>query len=186
MRKALGFLALAITSCLTFMPLPAQAQYQQSTIIFPEVEGWEKGEITTYPTAELGYSVPYQSQIGGTVTVYVYNGGFSSIGDGISDTTVVNEIRKAENDIHSYEQAGYYQDVNLIKSETVNLGYAQTNPALHSLFTFSVRGTPVESSIFMFGYRNNFIKVRSTHPQASQADAEVSRLLAEIVNSLPR
>lgn len=91
-------------------------------IVFPEVEGWEKGEINTYPTAEPGYSVPYQSDTGGIVTFYVYKGGFSKIADGIDDQNVKNEIKKAENDIQAYGKAGYYQEVKLVKSDSVILG----------------------------------------------------------------
>ena len=148
---------------------------------FPNVVGWEKGETATYPSAELGYSVPYQSETGGTVTIYVYNGGVRSIADGIGDQNVKNEIKKAETDIKSYGDAGYYQNVKLIKSETATIGGTRT--VLYSLFSMKIRGTDVDSEIYLFGYKNNFIKIRATRPKGRDgaANAEVDKLLKEVV-----
>ena len=157
--------------------------FQFKSIVFPEVEGWEKGDVATYPTAELGYSVPYQSETGGIVTVYVYNGGLSRIADGIDDQNVKNEIKKAENDIKAYGEAGYYQNVKLIKSESVTLGgISGTTKSLYSLFSFKVRGAEVDSEIYIFGYQNNFIKIRATRAKGKNGaeNSEVNKLLTEI------
>jgi len=161
----------------------AFAQNEAKTLIFPDVEGWEKGDVTTYPTADLGYSIPYQSETAGIVTVYVYNGGFSAISDGVLDQNVINEIKKAENDIKAYGEAGYYQDVKLIKSGSVTLGGGGgTGQALYSLFSFKVRGAEVDSEIYLFGYQNNIIKIRTTRAKGQNGpdNPEVNKLLAEI------
>lgn len=145
---------------------------QNSAIVFPVVEGWEQGDKATYPSAELGYSIPYQSETGGIVTVYVYNGGLTKIPDGIDDSSVKNEIKKAENDIKAYGEAGYYQDVKLIKSETVTLGGTGGSlKALYSLFSFKVRGAAVDSEIYLFGYKDQFIKIRATRAKVKNGAA---------------
>ena len=156
---------------------------KNNSIEFPEVEGWEKDEITTYPNAELGYSIPYQSETGGIVTFYVYNGGNKKIADGIDDPLVKGEIKKAENDIKAYGEAGYYQDVKLIKNEPVTLGgISGTIKAIYTLFSFKVRGAEVDSEIYLFGSQNNFIKIRATRAKGKNGadNAEVNKLLTEI------
>ena len=153
-------------------------------IVFPEVEGWEMGEITTYPTEELGYSIPYQSEEGGgTVTIYVYNGGLKKIADGIDDKNVKSEIKKAGSDIELYGQKGYYDNVKKIKDDTVSLGGKDGKvKALYSLYSFKIRGNEVDSEIYLFGFQNNFIKIRATRPKGkdSAENVEVNNLLAEI------
>lgn len=167
--------------CALFL-LSSAVVAQDGKLLFPEVEGWEIGEVATYPTAELGYSVPYQSETAGVVTFYVYNGGLSSIADGIDDQNVKNEIRKAESDIIAYGDAGYYQDVKLVKSESVILGGSGTRKVLYSLFSFKVRGTEVDSEIYLFGYKNNFIKIRLTRAKGKDGagNPEVDKLLLEV------
>jgi hypothetical protein len=156
---------------------------QTQKIGFPEVGGWEKGDAATYPTNELGYRVPYRSETGGIVTIYVYNGGNSKIAYGIEDEKVKAEITKAENDIKAYGEAGYYQDVMLVKNDTVVLGGNRgTTKALYSLFAFKVRGAEVDSEIYLFGYPNNFIKIRATRAKGKNGadNSEVEKLLTEV------
>ena len=97
---------------------------KESKVEFPDIDGWEKSDITKYPTAELGYSVNYESEEGGRVTVYVYNGGVKNIPDGASDKAVKNELEKAKGDIRQAGKMGYYDDIKEIKNETVTLGGA--------------------------------------------------------------
>ena len=151
-------------------------------IVFPEVEDWQKGDEVKYPTPELGYSVTYESTEGGRVTVYVYNGGLKKIPDGVDDQIVKNEIERAKNEIIQIGKAGLYQGVKEVKNETVTLGGASGKvKALRSLFYFKVRGEAVDSEIYLFGYKNNFIKIRSTRPKSEGAqNAMVASLLAEI------
>ncbi len=134
-------------------------------IAFPDVEGWEKGATDTYPSPELGYSVPYQSPGNGTVTIYVYNGGNKVISSDLDSVILTNEIDRARSDIRQFGELGYYEGVKEITNDTVVLGGTSGKVnCLHSLFNFKVRGTEVTSEIYLFGYKNNFIKIRSTRP----------------------
>ncbi len=154
-----------------------------SEIEFPDIDGWEKGEIQKFPTAALGYSIGYQSEDGGIVTIYVYNGGQSKIPNDINDKVLKSEIERAKNDIIQSGKAGYYENVKEIKSDTVTLGGANGEiKALHSLFNFTLRGREVDSEIYLFGYQNNFIKIRATRPKAkNNAENKVfTSFLAEI------
>ncbi len=152
-------------------------------IEFPDVDGWEKSEIQKYPTAELGYSVNYESAEGGRVTIYVYNGGKKNISSDIADKVIKNEVESAKSDIRQLGKAGYYDNVREIKSDAVTLGgTAGKIKALHSLFNFSARGQDLTSEIYLFGYKNDFIKIRATRPmnEDKTENKAISKLLAEI------
>jgi len=161
---------------------PTQRLTLNDVIVFPEVEDWQKGDEVTYPSPELGYSVTYQSTEGGRVTVYVYNAGLKNIPNDVNDRIIKNEIERAKNEIIQIGKAGYYDDVKEVKSETVTLGGKDGRiKALRSLFYFKVRGEAMDSEIYIFGYKNNFIKIRSTRPKTEgAANAALAELLAEI------
>ena len=132
-------------------------------ISFPVVKGWEKSEVTTYPVAALGYSVNYESEEGGRVTVYVYNSGRSKIVNGAKDKVIKDEIEKAKSEILEFEKRGVYQNVKEIKNETIALGGENGKvESLHYLLSMSARGNELTSEIYLFGYKNHFIKLRAT------------------------
>lgn len=173
MKMSLKF-ALALIFCgLVLIPTPSIAQEnpdktskdseKESRVVFPLIEGWEKGEIVTYPKPELGYSLPYKSSEGGTVTIYIYNGGNKEISSDLNNQTIKNEMERSKNEIQKVGELGYYDDVKLIKDDTVKLGGESGKvESLRSLFNFSIRGTDVTSEIYLFSYHNNFIKIRAT------------------------
>lgn len=180
MRLKFKYTIFAVFCCLLLMSSGVSAQ---SEIEFPEIDGWEKGEVRSYPTAELGYSIPYQSETGGTVTIYVYNGGRSKIADGIDDKYVKSEIENAKSDIKAAGENGAYQGVKKIKDGTVTLGGADGSvKALYSLFNFKIQGTMVDSEIYLFGYNNNFIKIRATRLKGKNgaSNDDLNALLKEI------
>lgn len=152
-------------------------------IEFPEIDGWDKGEIRTYPAAELGYSIAYQSEEGGTVTIYVYNGGLTKISSDLNDKVIKDEINRAKNEIIEVGKMGVYKNVKELKNDTVTLGGTSgKTKALRSLFSFSVRGQDVDSEIYLFSYENHFVKIRATRPKAEDnAENKVfTKFLGEI------
>lgn len=192
MRGILKFTIFTIFCGLFLMQTVVSAQkdaskYGKNTqdleLTFPVIEGWEKGDTTVYPTPELGYSIAYQSEEGGTVTIYVYNGGLKKISNDITDKIVKSQMEQAKNDIKQYGKLGYYEDVKEVKSDTVTLGGSSGKiKALHSLFTFTIRGQDVDSEIYLFSHQNNFIKIRATRPQSETAaeNEAMTTLLSEI------
>jgi hypothetical protein len=194
MRMIFRFTVLAIFCSLFLLQTTATAQppggksessktTTRTEIEFPDIDGWEKGEIQKFPTAALGYSIGYQSNYGDIITIYVYNGGQTKIPNDINDKILKNEIEKAKNDIIQAGKAGYYENVKEIKNDTVTLGGADGKiKALHTLFNFKLRGQDVDSEIYLFGYRNNFIKIRATRPKAEKNTENkfLTSFLAEI------
>lgn len=149
---------------------------------FPDVAGWEKSEIQKYPTEALGFSVNYESNAGGKVTIYVYNGGNKKIGDGVEDKIVVSELKKAKGEIQQIADMGYYENLKEVKSETITLGGAAGKlKSLYTLYTMGPKGRLANSEIYIFGHQNRFIKIRATRPREnSEGDKMVADLLKEI------
>lgn len=188
MRIATKYFFFSLLLSLFLMSASVSAQKDtfvgsSSSINFPDVEGWQTGDTTRYPTAELGYSIGYKSDAGEVVTIYVYNGGKKKIADGIDDKVVKNEIKQAGSDIEALGEAGHYSNVKKIKDETVTLGGTSgKTKTLFSLYTFKIRGRDVESEIYLFGYQNNFIKIRATRPKSAdgKASEDFTNLLSEL------
>lgn len=154
----------------------------KNSVELPAIEGWERGDVQTYPSAALGYSVTYQSEDGGRATVYVYDGGLKSIPDGANDKVIKEEIDRAKNEIVQIGRLGIYEGVKEVKNDTVTLGGANGKvKALRSLFYFKVKGEELDSEIYLFGYNNKFIKIRSTRAAAAGGENKaLSAFLAEI------
>ncbi len=156
---------------------------EQVEFVFPDIEDWQRGEVRTYPNEALGFSVPYMSEEGGMVTIYVYNAGLSSIPTDLNDKIVKNEIERAKNDIIQIGKSGIYEGVREIKSDTVTLGGATGKVrALRALYYFKIKGEEVDSEIYLFSYKNNFIKIRATRPKAKNGaeNKALASFLAEI------
>lgn len=148
------------------------------TIVFPEVENWQRGEKRTYSSPELGYSVSYTSEEGGTVSVFVYNGGNSSIANGTTDEVVIEEFDRTK---ARMKMLGGQAAVE-VKSDTVTLGGTSGKvSALRALYNFSLQNQTVDSEIFIFGYKNNFIKIMATRPKSKNGENKsLIKLLAAI------
>ena len=168
------------------IPLEKSNQTDGSVeLVFPEVENWERGELRTYPNEALGFSVPYISEEGGIVTIYVYNAGLSSIPNDINDKVVKGEIERAKNEIIQYGKMGVYEGVREIKSDTITLGGANGKVrALRSLFYFKIKGDEVDSEIYLFSYKNNFIKIRATRPKA--VNGAENKALVELLAAIDK
>jgi len=149
---------------------------------FPDVDGWERSRKIVYPQKELGYSVNYESEEGGRVTVYVFNAGHKVIPDELKGP-VAAELKRAKGEIRAVADLGRYQDLKEIKTpEQIVLGSGDAKiTALFAKYTFAVGDDDLDSEIYVFPYRNYLVKIRSTRPMSRDGkNAEVDRLLVEI------
>ncbi|MCO6511898.1 MAG: hypothetical protein J5I65_13995 [Aridibacter famidurans] len=162
----------------------AAGGFGSDKIDFPEVEGWTKSEVTVFSQPELGYAVSYESQTGGRVTVYAYNGGLVKIGNGADSKEVEDEIKKALGEINAYVVAGYYERAETIRLDKIKLG--GDVEALRYVLALTIRGQIMTSEIYLFGHENQFIKFRAT--RAMEEDGEINesvrRLFKEIAKTL--
>lgn len=153
---------------------------REAKVEFPEVEGWKKSVVRN-PSAELGDMINYDSNEG-RVTVYLYNAGVKNISDDVKDGTIKDEMENAKNGIYQLGEMGIYQNVKEVKSDTVMLGGGSGKvKALHSLFNFNAKGQDLVSEIYLFGYKNNFVKIRATRPKAGGTENKAfADLLAKL------
>jgi len=182
-RKKLSFYLLISLFVLSGFLAAQNNAPPTSELKFPEVEGWEKGDIAKLGTREMGYTIAYGSEDNDNVTIYVYDAGYKDIGNGVDNKLVQNEIKQAAVGIEALGEAGLYQNVKKLGDSTVSLGGANgKTKALLSKFTFKLRGQDVESRIYLFGYQGNFIKIRASRPKGAEGSepAHLSRLLAEL------
>ncbi len=136
---------------------------ENSELIFPEIDGWEKGSISTFPTDELGYAFNYESDIGGRITVYVFDMGIKNIADGVDSKDVKAQLKEAERQVKGVADLGYMEKLKKIKSETITLGGKDgTVKALFTQYTYESKDSTLVSEIYVFGYNKNFIKFRAT------------------------
>ena len=159
-------------------PAPTPSPVKGNVLLFPEIEGWTKSEKTVYPVPALGYSYTYESNSGGRVTIYVYNGGKRTIPNDVNDPVVKREFENVKNEVFAAEQLGYYQNVKVVKSSVETIG--ASTKCQYGLLNFTVRGNKVVSEIYLFAYDNNFIKLRATRAPDKADDDEFNTLLTEL------
>lgn len=160
-----------------------QVADKSAPLEFPEVEGWIADEVRYYPVKELGYSVNYNSKTGGRVSVYVYDKGLKTISDDLTKDVLKDEIELAAQDIFKAKELGAYQKVKQEKSDQIVLGGTNgKTAALRRTFTLVVNDRELTSEIYLFGFQNNFIKIRATRPkiEGETENAALVELFAEI------
>jgi hypothetical protein len=164
-------------------PKSASSASQELKIDFPDIEGWEKSEITRYPNAELGYNINYKSEDAGLVSIYVYNMGLREIPNDLNHRILIEEMAGVKAAVQTYGNMGYYTDIKELKNETVVLGGKDGKmKALKSVFTYNLQGRPVISEAYILGHKNHFIKVRATYPKV-EGETE-NKALADLLLKL--
>ncbi len=152
---------------------------------FPDVDGWEKGDLQYYPTPAMGFSVNYDSRIGGRVTVYIYDNDNPSIPDGISSKIVKQEIENTKEGIKAFVDMGYYDEVKELKSDSFKLGGKDGKvEALRVVMKIKAGGNDLTSEVYMFGLDNNFIKFRAT--RAEEIVGLENKALADLLTALDK
>ena len=166
-------------------PGPTPIKIERSTkfdgnVNFPKIGGWTLTPKYVYPAPELGYSVSYESPEGGRVTVYVYNGGRTTIPNDLNGV-VADEMNRAKGDIQAAVNAGMYESAKALRSETINFGGANGRvKALYASYDLAARGNQLHSEIYLFPYQNYFVKIRATRPKSLATSEAVADLLAEL------
>lgn len=166
-------------------PKSASPASQELKIEFPDIDGWKKSEITRYPIPELGYSINYDSEDAGRVTIYVYNMGLKEIPSDVNNTMLKNEIARVKNEVKTVGNMGYYTNLKEVKDETITLGgNAGKIKALRTVFSYNLQGKPVVSEAYILGHKNHFIKIRATYPNV-EGETE-NKALADLLVQLEK
>ena len=168
---------LALTAVSSFSQAPAGGL---PDIDFPEVEGWRRGTKASIP-GDNGYTVAYDSEKSGHITVYVYTRGNAPLGPELKGV-IKDEFDGARNAIKAVADAGIYTDFKELKNAvaTVN-GEKGKTKALWAMLSFSARGNKLNSEIFLLPFRGQVVKIRASRPASVEGpDAAYSKLMAAL------
>ncbi len=136
---------------------------------FPQVEGWESGDVTKMPSADL---VNYDSEEGGRVTLYFYDSALKGIANDKRAEIFKEELQRAKIGILQMGELGMYQNIKeSVKEQTVALGGKSGKvSALHSLLYFSAGDNDLVSEIFIFSHKDHLFKIRASRPKDKEKD----------------
>ncbi len=131
------------------------------TFDFPDVDGFERGEIHNFEDPKQGYSFPYDSRTPKiTATVYVYNRGLSEITDEIAKSKLKDEVDEVEQALPEMVRRGYYTSYTRLGDGERDFG---SKKALWRSFEIGHTDGTLASDVYVTATRNCFIKVRCTY-----------------------
>ncbi|REJ78183.1 MAG: hypothetical protein DWQ47_17755 [Acidobacteria bacterium] len=150
----------------------------------PKVEGWQQGETRSYGDARLGMSVGFNSEKGGTFTVFVYDKGITNIQDGPDSDLAKEEVSAAKAEIQMAIELGYYEKVEFHDEEIVALSENVKSRRLR--MTLFANGRKLTSEIYVYGHLGYFIKFRATRAYEDKASAnkDFNEFVKKVADSL--
>lgn len=161
---------------------PAASNSQNTSVFkFPDVEGWKKSEVPSNPDLGLGEIAHYDSKEGGRISLYFYEDGLKDFSDDLRDDVLKEELEAAKGAILQLGNMGIYQNIKELKSDTVTIGGSSGKvKAFRSLLTYNSGGTELISEIYLFAYKNNFVKIRASRPKANEKNKAVETFMLKL------
>jgi hypothetical protein len=149
--------------------------------------------IHKYDEPGLGVAYRYQGQPQVKMDIFIYDYGLKNLGTGIKSPQIKDHFEQVKKEVFLLEKKGRYQSVvKAAEGETALAAPAGKIPALTATFTFiqvgkdtAYSGTRI-SHVLLLAYKNSFVKVRFTYPQAQKAkgDQAWKQFLADFGNHL--
>jgi hypothetical protein len=161
-------------------------QNSDKTVIWPQIDGFERSEIHKFDDPRLGYSIAYSSANGLTATIYLYDKGVVSICDGASEVAKT-ELATASTDIAEATRRGQWLSMEGGAPMKSRFGIGPKSLEVWAAtFKLGHRAGEVISDLFVAGRRGEFVKVRCTYLTEKKADCEQdrARLLAALGSCL--
>lgn len=156
-----------------------KSETNDSDFEFPDIAGWKKS-VSSFG-GSLGDMANYDSVEGGRVTLYFYDGGRNLIPDDLTSKILKDEMLNAKAGILQFGERGLYQNIREVKNDTVTLGGKSGKvKALYAQFYFSASGNDLVSEIFLFPFKNNFLKIRASRPKEIEKSVVFQAFLAEV------
>jgi hypothetical protein len=146
---------------------------------FPEIEGWKNGEVIKTPVGDM---MNYDSEEGGRVTLYFYDGVLKGMPDNERAEIIKDEMTGAKIGILQLGEMGIYQNIKeAVKDETVMLG-GKTGKvkSLHSLLYFSTKDDDLVSEIYLFSYKDHLFKIRASRSKTKENNKALEKFFSEL------
>ena len=147
---------------------------------FPEVEGWENGDVINTPVGDM---MNYDSEEGGRITLYFYEGVLKGMPNNEREEIIKEELINAKFGILQLGEMGIYKNIKeAIKDETVMLGGKSGKvKSLHSLLYFSTKDDDIVSEIYVFSYKDHLFKVRASRSKSKENNNKaLDKLFSEL------
>lgn len=163
----------------------------QTGIPFPDrlASMTREAELTKYSTRAMGYGVRYNGPDRMKADVYVYDGGFKSLGTGQIGEAVRAHWEECKDAIFTFEKRGRYRAVKHLGDEQITLEAGSHRlPMLHSKFQYSEVRTNEDlhrrSHILLTTYKDTYLKIRLTYFVGNAAEGE--RIRQALLDDLGR
>jgi hypothetical protein len=170
-----AFLGIAILTGLVSGQGRTEAAYvEKSTgLAFPAAIGELRfGGVEEYEDPGSGVGISY-SALGITVTVYVYNAGLADIPSGARSPIHQKALDAAADEIREVSRQGIYGDVLWGPQEIAGLaGGEDRHRARHVKLSYTIQDMRWHSHLFIFGYKDQFIKLRFSYGEEFKASGE--------------
>lgn len=140
------------------------AEEPKKNLVLPQkLAGIPFEEITIYEQQEPGQGIAYQYQSHDTsLDISVFDGGYSTIKEGIFSEGVHHFFEDAKSQIAAVEFQGYYNITEIIHDDFIEIG---DQPFLYFNFKFDDGTAEKSSHLFLSAYDGNFLKIRLTVPE---------------------
>jgi hypothetical protein len=130
--------------------------------------------VREYDEPGLGVSLAYQHPDGVTATLYIYNLGLAAIPDGAASPAVRQAFENSHQELLSMAQMGQYENIEVLGKDKI-IPVREKPPLTARLagYEYNVAAMPevgrVQSSLVLWGYRNQFIKARISYAKDNAA-----------------
>jgi hypothetical protein len=131
----------------------------------------------------MGYSIRYNSTENMKVDLYVYDKGLLSVPEGHTDPVIAKELAGSDSTIRHYEKQGAYLSVKELgrgvypeKPDPSDVTFLFSRYQYHQAARRGVTFTGERiSETFIRGFRDHFVKIRVSYPEASAERSVVDR-----------
>ncbi|WP_254513135.1 hypothetical protein [Anatilimnocola floriformis] len=127
-----------------------------------------------YGDVQLGVGIRYRSPEGLRIDAIIYNLGLKTIAADPADPRVKEQVEEALSGIKLAAEKGLLKDLKVISNEVVPIAKGDAAPKAHKvLLSFTLAEEARESALYLFVYKDHFIKVRATwFPEEKKASRE--------------
>jgi len=178
LRGVLAFVALVVLGVLAF----AQDAASIYGLTVPaEIDGLTRGPPIDYESKSpgLGYAFRFFGHVGWTVDVYIYDFQLKSIPTDLNSDVVVDQFKRAQNDIFELGRRGSYANVQATgQFEMAQHGRPIFHCASFSYLRGDNRDIDVDSFLCLTSWNDKFVKIRMTGVKGSISRTNIFSFLA--------
>lgn len=134
---------------------------------FPEVEGWQRSEITRSPMGDIAN---YDSAEGGRITVYFLQNVLKEIPKEERREVLEAEMEGAKFGIMQVGKLGLYKNIEEGRTETFLIeSKGEKINAMYALFYFTTKADEeMASEIYLFSHGDDVFKIRASRAKEKQ------------------